>query len=118
MLAGNTISDFMKVSSDLNQEDGIWVLSGLTKDLAYRSLFNTLLKIKETSLNDARAAQALKVSYGNYTPLAAGLFPSSLKINSMSGMKTIDIDINFTKTEANVPVDFPFSVPKSYELIQ
>jgi len=118
VLSGNTISDFMKVSSDLEQEDGVWVLSGLTRDLAYRSLFNTLLKVKETSLNDAKAAQAFKVTYGNYTPLAAGLFPSSLKINSMSGTKTIQIDINFTKTEANIPVDFPFSVPKSYELIQ
>ena len=118
VFAGNTIGDFMMVSSDLNQENGVWVLSGLTNNLAYRSLFNTLLKVSETSLNDAKAAQAFKVTYGSYTPLNSTLFPSSLKINSMSGIKKIDVDINFTKIDINVPVDFPFTVPKSYELIK
>ena len=118
VFAGNTIADFMKVSSDLNQENGVWVLSGLTNNLAYRSLFNTLLKVSETSLNDAKAAQAFKVTYGSYTPLNSTLFPSSLKINSMSGVKKIDVDINFTKIDINVPVDFPFTIPKSYELIK
>ncbi|MGF1923781.1 MAG: DUF4292 domain-containing protein [Bacteroidia bacterium] len=118
VFAGNTMADFMKVSSDLKQEGGVWVLSGSANNLAYRSLFNTLLKINETSLNDAKAAQAFKVTYGSYTPLNSALFPSSLKINSMSGSKKIDVDLNYTKIDINVPVDFPFSVPKSYELIK
>jgi len=118
VLSGNTIADFMNINSDLIQENGVWVLNGLTNNLAYRSLFNTLLKVNETSLNDAKAAQAFKVTYASYTPLNSTLFPSSLKINSMSGDKKIDVDINFTKIDVNVPVDFPFTVPKSYELIK
>ncbi|MES2650795.1 MAG: DUF4292 domain-containing protein [Bacteroidota bacterium] len=118
VFAGNTMTDFMKVSSDLTQENGVWVLSGFSNNLAYRSVFNTLLKINETSLNDAKSAQAFKVTYGSYTPLNSALFPSSLKINSMSRQKKIDVDINFTKIDINIPVDFPFTVPKSYELIK
>ncbi len=118
VFAGNTMPDFMNVSSNLVQENGVWVLSGTTNNLAYRSLFNTLLKVSETSLNDAKAAQAFKVTYGSYTPLNSTLFPSSLKINSMSGVKKIDVEVEFTKIDINVPVDFPFSVPKSYELIK
>lgn len=118
VLSGNTIIDFMNVESDLIQQDGVWVLSGSTNNLAYRSLFNTLLKINETSLNDVKAAQAFKVAYGGYTPLNASLFPSSLKINSMSGLKKINVDLNFTKIDINEQLDFPFTVPKSYELIK
>lgn len=118
VFAGNTIPDFMNVSSKLVQENGVWVLSGLTNNLAYRSLFNTLLKVNETSLNDAKVAQAFKVSYGDYTPLNSTLFPSSLKINSMSGVKKIDVEVEFNKIDVNVPVDFPFSVPKSYQQIK
>lgn len=118
VLAGNTIADFMTIKSNLTLENGVWVLKGLTNNLAYQSLFNTLLKVSETSLNDAKTAQAFKVTYGSYTPLNSTLFPSSLKINSMSGVKKIDVDINFTKIDINVPVDFPFTVPKSYELIK
>ncbi|KQB99538.1 DUF4292 domain-containing protein [Pedobacter sp. Hv1] len=117
VLSGNAIPDFMNVNSDLIQESGVWVLSGTNGDLTYRSLFNTLLKVAETTLNDAKAGQAFKVTYGKYTPVNSALFPSSLKINTMSGAKKINVEIEFTKIESNVAVEFPFSVPKSFELI-
>ncbi|MES2416595.1 MAG: DUF4292 domain-containing protein [Bacteroidota bacterium] len=117
VFSGNTLPGFTTVNSDLTLENGVWVLSGTSNDLVYRSVFNTLLKTAETTLNDAKAAQALKVVYGNYTPINAALFPSNLKINSMSGTKTITVDLNFTKIDANVPLEFPFTVPKNYELI-
>jgi hypothetical protein len=117
VLSGNTIPDFTTINADLVQENEVWILNGFSKDLAYRSLFNTLLKVSETTLNDVKAAQAFKVVYGNYTPLNASIFPSSLKINSMAGTKKISVDLDFTKIEINVPITFPFTVPKSFELI-
>lgn len=117
VLSGNAAADFMTTKSDLAQENGVWVLSGTTESLAYRSVFNTLLKVTETTLNDAKAGQAFKVSYGKYTPLNNALFPSSLNISTKSGAKMINIEIEFSKIESNVPVEFPFTVPKSYELI-
>lgn len=117
VLSGNSINDFMITKSDLIQENGVWLLSGNVQDLAYRILFNTLLKPAEVNLNDAKNAQAFKVTYGAYTPVNNSLFPSSLKINSMAGAKKINISIDFVKIESNVPVEFPFSVPKSFELV-
>jgi hypothetical protein len=117
VISGNTITDFMTEQSALVQQNGVWVLSGTMGDLSYQSVFNTLLKITETTLNDAKAAQALKVNYGAYTTVNNALFPSTLKISSMSGPKSIKIDIEFVKIESNVPVEFPFSVPKNFEVI-
>lgn len=118
IFAGNTIPDLTSDKSALVQDNGVWVLSGTNGDLAYRSVFNTLLKIAETTLNDPRAEQALKVTYGDYTPINSALFPSTLKINSMSGQKKIDLSINFNKIESNIPLDYPFTIPKNYELIK
>lgn len=117
ILSGNTINDFMIEKSDLVQENGVWLLSGNAQDLAYKILFNTLLKPTEVNLNDSKNAQALKVTYGKYTAVNNSLFPSSLKINSMAGTKKINVSIEFIKIESNVPVEFPFSVPKSFELV-
>ncbi len=117
IFAGNTIPELMSMDANLVQENGVWVLSGNSGDLAYRTLFNTLLKPSEVTLNDAKAAQALKVSYGKYTPVNNALFPSSVKINTMSGEKKINIEIEFTKIESNVPVEFPFTVPKNFQVI-
>jgi hypothetical protein len=118
VLSGNTISDLMGTQSALVQENGVWALSGSTDEITYRVLFNTLLKVAETTLNAPKTAQAFKVVYGNYTPVNNALFPSRLKINSMAGAKKINVDLEFVKIESNVAVDFPFSVPKNFELIK
>jgi len=117
ILTGNTIKDLMTEKSDLTQENGVWVLSGTAQGLAYRALFNTLLKSTELTLNDAQAAQGLKVIYDKYTPVNNGLFPSALKINSAVGNKKINIAVDFVKIDANVALEFPFSVPKNYDVI-
>ncbi|WP_113664053.1 DUF4292 domain-containing protein [Pedobacter nanyangensis] len=117
IIVGNTIPEFMTEKSDLKQENGVWILSGTAQGLAYRTLFNTLLKAAELNLNDAQAAQALKVVYDKYTPVNKGLFPSNLKITSAVGNKKISVAVEFTKIDANVPVEFPFTVPKTFQLI-
>ena len=117
VFSGNTIKDLMTEKSGLVQENGVWVLNGTSGNLAYRTLFNTLLKASETTLNDAKADQAFKVAYGKYTPINNALFPSTLQINSMAGAKKININIEFVKIESNIPLEFPFTVPKNFELI-
>ena len=117
ILSGNTMNDFMLDRSNLEQENDAWAVSGNAEDLAYRVLFNTLLKPAEVNLNDAKNGQALKVVYGDYTPVNNSLFPSSLKLSSMAGTKKINIAIEFIKIDSNVPVTFPYSVPKSFELV-
>jgi len=118
ILTGNTIKEFMSEKSDLKQEEGVWVLSGTSQSLAYRTIFNTLLKSATLNLNDAAAAQALKVTYDKYTPVNNGIFPSDMKITSAVGNKKISVAVEFTKIDANVALEFPFSVPKNYELIK
>ncbi len=117
ILVGNSIKDFMVEKSELKQENGVWVLNGTEKGLAYNTLFNTLLKPVQLTLNDAKAGQGLKVNYDKYTPVNDALFPSNLKINSAVGNKKISLAVDFIKIDYNVAVDFPFTVPKSFELI-
>ncbi|WP_421941550.1 DUF4292 domain-containing protein [Pedobacter sp.] len=116
ILTGNAIDDFMTEKSDLKQAAGVWALSGSKEDLDYRLLFNTLFKVTETNLNDAKNGQALKVTYGEYQKLNDYLFPSTLEINTLSKAKKINISMQFTKIDGNVPVEFPFTVPKRFTL--
>jgi hypothetical protein len=117
IFSGNTIAAFMKDDTTLEQKDGVWVLNGQQQDLAYRVLFNTLLKVGEDNLNDVKTGRALKVEYGEYQKVNEALFPSGMKINSIAGKQKISIDLDFSKIESNVPLEFPFSVPAKYEVI-
>jgi Domain of unknown function (DUF4292) len=117
ILSGNTVKEFMVEKSDLVQENAVWLLSGTSESLAYRVLFNTLLKPSALTLNDAEAGQGLKVDYGKYTPINNALFPSDFKIVSAVGNKKIAASVEFIKIESNVALEFPFTVPKTFELI-
>ncbi|TKC04154.1 DUF4292 domain-containing protein [Pedobacter frigoris] len=117
IFSGNTIDDFMVEQSDLEQQDGVWVLKGEQGDLAYNVLFNTLFKIGQTNLNDVKSGKALKVVYGDYQKIDDVLVPSNIKISSMAGTQKIGLTLDFSKIERNVPLDFPFNVPTKYEVI-
>jgi outer membrane biogenesis lipoprotein LolB len=117
ILSGNTIGELMTESSDLQFENGVWVLQGEQAELGYRVLFNTLLKVSESNLNDLKSWKALKVVYGDYQNMNGTLFPTTLSINSMAGTQKINLKLDFSKVESNVPVEFPFNVPGKYEVI-
>ena len=117
VLTGNAMGEFLTEQSDVKQANGVWVVSGAKENLDYKLFFNTLLKVAETNLNDAKSGQALKVSYSDYQKLNESLFPGALKINTLSGAKKINIDLQYVKIDGNVPVYFPFTVPKRYTLV-
>ena len=117
LLAGNAPQDFLLEKVDLELQNGVWLLKGSRNNLGFQILFNTLLKAEETNLNHVLAAQTLKVVYGNYQKLNAGLFPSTMQLNSLSGKNKVAIAFDFSKVESNVALDFPFTVPKRFEVI-
>jgi len=118
VLTGNAMGEFLTDKSDVKQENGVWTVSGSKENLDYKLFFNTLFKVAETNLNDAKSGQALKVTYSDYQQLNEFLFPGALKINTLSGTKKINIDLEYVKIDGNVPVDFPFTVPKRYTLVK
>jgi len=117
VITGNTIADFMLETAALEQEQGKFTLTGDKAGLAFRVLFNTLLKPAEMSLNDVKSGQALKVMYADYQNATGALFPTVVRINAVSGKKKTNIAFDFSKTDRNVPLDFPFTLPKRFEII-
>jgi hypothetical protein len=118
VLTGNTINTLFNPTAVLEQnEQGLWILKGNEGSLGFNLNFNALQKPGQLNLNDIKAAQALKVNYGHYQKVNEFMMPAQIAINSMSGNKRVDINFDFSKIESNVQLDFPFRVPKGYELI-
>lgn len=117
VITGNTIDDFMLETAALEQQQNKFTLIGDKAGLAFQVLFNTLLKPAEMNMNDVKTGQALKVVYSDYQNVTGALLPSVVKINALSGKKKTNIAFDFTKTDRNVPLDFPFTLPKRFEII-
>ena len=117
ILSGNTIAEFTNDQATLDSDAGIFTAQGTQGELAFRVLFNTLLKTSELNMNEVKAGKSLKVVYSDYQQVADALFPSVVKINSMSGTKKTNLAFDFSKIERNVQLDFPFTLPKRFEII-
>jgi hypothetical protein len=118
ILTGNTIDTLLKPEAKLElNNNGLWRLSGNQGPLGFDVLFNTFQKSSEVDLNDVRAGQALKVLYGSYQKVNEYLFPTAMRINSMSGARKVNLAFDFSRVESNVPLDMSFTVPRRFELI-
>jgi hypothetical protein len=58
--------------------------------------------------------KAITILYGNYERLSGQPFSDLRKINALNGDKHVIVDMNYVSTGINMPLDFPFSVPKNY----
>ncbi len=56
----------------------------------------------------------LQVFYDDYIDIDGQLFPSSIHIN-INSQKTIHIQVDFSRTELNKDLSFPFSIPSKYD---
>lgn len=118
ILSGNTIPDFVNEKADIKDVNGLWVLEGEKEKLAYKVFFDAVMKVTENTINDVNAGQALKVVYtGTRQPLGDNLFPEGVTINSMSNTKIVNIELEYSGAQRNVPLEFPFTVPAKYEAL-
>ena len=56
------------------------------------------------------------IQYGNYMMTNKQKFPLTRIMNITNPGMSYFLDMDFTKAEFNVPVEFPFSVPKNYKM--
>lgn len=119
LLVGNAIKSFVNPEAQAQQEEDLWKIKGNRGELAYSAWFSTLFKPSEVSLFDATTLQSLKAAYNDYKDIGGGqLFPSVLDLTSRAGQKNFAAAISFNKVELNMPVEFPFTAPKSFRLIK
>ena len=118
ILTGNTIADFLTDQSDITDEGGAWTMQGEKEALVYRVLFDAMMKTKETTINDVKSGQALKIAYsGAYLNVGGAMIPNGLSINSKAGTRRVNIELDYASAERNLTLEFPFSVPAKYEVI-
>lgn len=118
ILIGNTITEFLTEQTDIAEQNGIWKLQGEKETLAYKVLFDAIMKVKETNINDVKNGQSLKIAYsGAYLDANGVPISNGLTINSMAGLRRVNIDLDYTTIERNLALEFPFSVPAKYEVV-
>jgi len=117
LLVGNTIPDFISDRSEVRQQNDKLILSGILNGLAYTVNYNEAKKVTQTALNDSEADQRLTASYSDFYVVSDRAIPHSVSIKSTANRKSVDIQLRYLQVGVNESLDFPFSVPKRFTVI-
>jgi hypothetical protein len=118
ILVGNTLQFWYRKETSITDDTTGFLLSGQKKVLSYRAQFNTLTKIVELILRDASTDQKLQVNYSQFIQNGEKHIPTHLLLNSTNSGKTLTADMMYSVPELNTVLEFPFSVPKRFSVIE
>lgn len=117
ILTGNVIENNLPKDVELKVNADVLTLLMRKNALDMKTTFNSLYRPAETFLNDAAAGQALAVKYDNYQSANSLLFPSNMSIDTRTKDTDLKLILAFTQIDANIPLEFPFSVSKRFQVI-
>ncbi len=121
-----------KFNSVYNEEDKFYILSTLSKHKLKRSLeekdpnkpviqdmwINDMnYRINRLSIEDEKIQKSLYTDYEDFRPTEGGLFPFKSR-TFIKAEKGIYIKIDYSKIKVDEELEFPFSIPQSYERIR
>ncbi|MCO5937370.1 DUF4292 domain-containing protein [Mucilaginibacter sp. RB4R14] len=115
LLVGNAMPELLNNTGDFQAEGNNTALSGTLQDLFYKLLLGPDLKVTQTNLNNKFGGQSLQVANKVFIQADNRVIPSQIDISSMAGDKKIQVNLRYTQAEFDKQLEYPFSVPKSYE---
>lgn len=115
LLVGNAIPEVLNSHPDFAAEGNNTVLSGTLQDLVYKLLLGPDMKVTQTNLSNQFGGKSLQVANNVFIQADNRVIPSQVDISSTAGDKKIKLNLRYTQAEFDKQLDYPFSIPKSYE---
>lgn len=116
VLVGNTISEFITESTEVNINGIQAGLKTSMGSMIYDLMVNNQNKVVQSNLKDTEASQSLLVFYGDFQAISQQQVPHSVVMKSQAKSKSISLDLKYTKIELDVPIEIPFKVPDRYTI--
>jgi hypothetical protein len=132
IITGNLFAYKKNKFNSVYTEEGQYILSTLSKRKLKRSLedidpskpvvqdvwvSDSNYRISRLSVEDRKLNKSLTVSYRDHQPTDGGLFPYK-STTEVKTEKELIIEIEYKKVTLNGELEFPFSIPDSYESIR
>ncbi len=115
LLIGNAVPELLNDKADFTSTDGNTTLSGNLNELLYKLILGADLKVTQTNLSNQSEGQSLQVVNNTFIQATNRVMPSQIDIASVVKDKKIQVNLHYTKADFDVPQEYPFSIPASYE---
>jgi Domain of unknown function (DUF4292) len=116
LLIGNAIPQLLNDKDQAHTDSTAnIVLSGALNELVYKLIVGQDMKVRSTSLSDTDAGQTMQVDNSAFVPVANRVVASQIDINSTAGTRKIKISMHYIKQDFDLPLEYPFNIPSSYD---
>jgi len=116
LLLGNAVPEVVNnTNGDFKTEGNNILLSGNIQDLLYKLLLGPDMKVTQTNLSNQFGGKSLQVANNVFIQADNRVIPSQIDISSTAGDKKIQLNLRYTQAEFDKQLEYPFSIPKSYE---
>ncbi len=116
ILVGNTISEFITDSTELNMENDEAKLISIMGRLTYNLRVNSQNKVIYVNLNDETAKQELSANYSDFIMVNQQQIPYAIVMDSKVKTKKLLLDLRFLKVDLDGPLELPFRVPERFSI--
>ncbi|MDP3467799.1 MAG: DUF4292 domain-containing protein [Daejeonella sp.] len=114
ILIGNTISEFITDSTELNMERDEVKLRTILGAMTYNLRVSPQNKVIYSNLNDELAKQELTANYSDFILVNQQQIPHTVVMNSKVKTKKFLLDLKFLKVDLDGPLELPFRVPERF----
>jgi hypothetical protein len=114
ILIGNTVSEFITDSTELNMESDEAKLRSILGGLTYNLRVSSQNKVVYMNLNDQVAKQELTANYSDFILVNQEQIPHAVIMDSKVKTKKFLLDLKFLKVDLDGPLELPFRVPERF----
>lgn len=114
ILIGNTVSEFITDSTELNMESEEAKLRSILGGLIYNLRVSSKNKVVYANLNDQVAKQELTANYSDFVLVDQQQIPHTVLMDSKVKTKKFLLDLKFLKVDLDGPLELPFRVPERF----
>ncbi|MEO6851746.1 MAG: DUF4292 domain-containing protein [Mucilaginibacter sp.] len=115
ILVGNAMPQLLNNDAKLMADSTGVSLSGTLEELAYKLLVGYNLKVSQVYLLNQAEGQFLLVNNTAFILAGNKVLPSQINISSAVGTKKMEINLHYIKADFDLPLEYPFSIPSSYD---
>ncbi len=115
LFVGNAIPQLLTENAHMEPDSGNVALTGSMGDMIYKMVVGPDLKVKASTLTNQAAGQSAQVNNGVFIPSGNRILPSQIDISSAANNKKVKMSMHYTKVDFDLPLEYPFSIPESYD---
>ncbi len=118
VLIGNAIKELLNEKAAVATRGDTTLLTGSLNSIDYSFQANKKLMALQTVLTNLNKGQELQITNSGQFQVGDKSIPAQIDIRALTSTKKIQLGLHYLKADFNQQLEFPFTIPESYQEVQ